>query len=314
MRAATVVDGGIEVRDHPDPQPGKGDLLIRVRAAGLNAADILQVKGLYPAPPGSPPDIPGLEAAGDVLAVGDGVTGFSVGDRVMSILGGGGQAEMTIVPAATAIRVPDTTSWAEAGGFPEAFVTAHDALFTQCGLTIGERVCIHGAAGGVGTAAVQLAVAAGGDVVATVRDPQRRPDVDRLGGRAVDPAGFESHGPFDVILELVGGPNLAADLDGLATGGRIAVIGVGAGAGANVNLLALMQRRGRIHGSTLRARAVTEKADASGRVARHVVPLLATDAVKVPVAATFALGAVSDAYAAFSAGGKFGKIVLTDEN
>lgn len=312
MRAATVVDGEIVVRDHPDPQPGKGDLLVRIRAAGLNAADILQVKGFYPAPPGSPPDIPGLEAAGEVVAVGDAVTDFSVGDRVMSILGGGGQAELALVPAAAAMPVPETMTWPEAGGFAEAFVTAHDALFTQCGLTIGERVCVHGAAGGVGTAAVQLAVAAGADVVATVRNPERRPDVERLGGRAIEPDGFEAYGPFDVILELVGGPNLGADVDALGVGGRIAVIGVGAGAGANLNLLALMQRRARVHGSTLRARSIAEKAAASHRVARQVLPRVSAGDISVPVAATFPLDAVGDAYAAFSAGGKFGKIVLAD--
>lgn len=311
MRAATIVDGTIVIAEHPDPTAGTGELLVRVRGAGINAADLLQVRGFYPAPPGSPADIPGLEVAGEVVACGPGVTGFSPGDRVMSILGGGGQADLAVVPASTAMRVPAGMAWAEAGGFPEAFVTAHDALFTQCGLSMGERVCVHGAAGGVGTAAVQLAVAAGARVVATIRHADRWADVASLGARVVAPDGFAAHGPFDVVLELVGGPNLAADVGALAPGGRISVIGVGGGAVAEVNLLALMAARGRIHGSTLRARAVHEKATATTAVVAHVVPLLEDGRVRVPVAATFTLDAAADAYAAFAAGGKFGKLVLT---
>lgn len=310
MRAATIVDGRIEVGDHPDPVPGTGEVLVRVRAAGLNAADLLQVRGLYPAPPGSPADIPGLEAAGEVVDLGPGVTGLTVGDRVMSILGGGGQGELVVMPAATVMAVPGAMGWDEAGGFPEAFVTAHDSLFGQCELTVGERVCVHGGAGGVGTAAVQLAVAAGARVVATVRRPERRADVERLGATAVAPEEFGDHGPFDVILELVGAPNMEANLAALATGGRIGVIGVGAGASATVNLLALMQRRGRIHGSTLRARSVAEKAAATQRVIRQVLPLVEAGRITVPVVETFILERVGAAYDGFAAGGKFGKLVI----
>jgi NADPH:quinone reductase-like Zn-dependent oxidoreductase len=286
-------------------------VLVAVRAAGLNAADLLQRRGHYPAPPGSPADIPGLEMAGEVVAVGPGVTRYDVGARVMAVLGGGGQAELAVVHERCAIPVPDGISWEEAGGFAEAFTTAHDALFSQCGLTVGERVCVHGAAGGVGLAGVQLAVAAGATVVATVRNPDRWAEVAAFGAevRAPDDAG--SAGPFDVVLELIGAPNLAADLDALATGGRIAVIGVGAGARAEIDLLTLMARRGRIHGSTLRARPREDKAVAAAAVTRHVVPLLADGRVRVPVAATFAMSDTAAAYDRFAAGDKLGKIVVT---
>ena len=311
MRAATIVDGSVTVEEHPDPRPGPGEVLIRVRAAGLNAADLLQVKGFYPAPPGSPETIPGLELAGEVVELGRGAR-FRIGDRVMAVVGGGGQAELAAVHERMVIPVPAALGWPDAGGFPEVFTTAHDALFTQCGLSMGERVLIHGAAGGVGTAAVQLAWAAGAHVVATVRNEALRADVATLGaGAVVDPASFTEHGPFDVVLELVGGVNMAANLDALATGGRISVIGVGAGASAEISLLALMAKRGRIHGSTLRARPLEEKAEAARRIERHVLPLIETGRLRVPVAATFALDDVAGAYTRFSEGGKLGKIVLT---
>src|SRR3954453_12056041 len=173
MRAATIRDGEVVVAEHPDPQPGHGEVLVKVHASGLNAADLLQRRGFYPAPPGSPPDIPGLEMAGEVSAVGGRPGWVCVGDRVMAVVGGGAQATHLVVHERVLIPVPASVEWAAAGGFPEAFTTAHDALFTQCRLAMGERVAIHGAAGGVGTAAVQIAHAAGAHVTATVRDAAR---------------------------------------------------------------------------------------------------------------------------------------------
>jgi NADPH:quinone reductase-like Zn-dependent oxidoreductase len=230
----------------------------------------------------------------------------------MAVITGAGQAELVVVPEMVALPVPDGVSWATAGAVPENYTTAHDALFTQCGLGMGERVCVHGAAGGVGTAAVELAAAAGAEVVATVRNEASRAGVAELGATVVAPDAFVDHGPFDVVLELVGAPNLADDLTALATGGRIAVIGVGAGFKAEVNLLALMGTRGRIHGSTLRARPLDEKAAAARRVERHVLPLLARGTLQVPIAATFPLSEPARAYEHFAAGGKLGKIVLVD--
>lgn len=315
MRAATIADGAVVVKQHPDPVPGAGEVLVRVRAAGLNGADLLQRRGFYPPPPGAPVDIPGLELAGEVVGLGPGATRFEMGDRVMAVVAGGGQAELAVVHERAAMPVPVGIDWPQAGGFPETFTTAHDALFTQCGLQMGERLCVHGAAGGVGTAAVQLAAAAGAWVTATVRNEALRDAVAALGSavgwtEVVAPEVFSDHGPFDVILELVGAPNFAADLGALDTGGRISIIGVGGGAIAELNLLALMGKRGRIHGSTLRARPLEEKADAARRVERHVLPLLEAGDVVVPVEATFPLDEIEAAYERFAAGGKLGKIVV----
>jgi putative PIG3 family NAD(P)H quinone oxidoreductase len=311
LRAATIQDGKIVVEERPDPEPGKGELLVRVRAAGLNGADMLQLKGLYPAPPGSPPDIPGLELAGEVEALGPGASRFEQGERVMAVVGGGGHAELALVHERAAMPVPEPLDWPAAGGLPEVFTTAHDALFTQAGLRPGEHLLVHGAAGGVGTAAVQLGRAAGARVTATVRRAELRPQVEELGARAIDPDGFEDEGPFDVVLELVGASNLAGNLSALSTGGRIAVIGVGGtGPKGEINLAAVMQKRARIHGSTLRARPLEQKAIAMRLVEKEVLPNFESGALRVPVAETFELEQAAAAYERFTAGGKLGKIVV----
>jgi NADPH:quinone reductase len=311
VRAVTIQDGELVVEDRPDPEPGKGEVLVRVRAAGLNGADMLQRKGAYPAPPGSPPDIPGLELAGEVDALGPGAERFKEGDRVMAVVGGGGQAELAVVHERAAMPVPEALDWPAAGGLPEVFTTAHDALFTQAGLRAGEHLLVHGAAGGVGTAAVQLGHAAGARVTATVRREELRPKVEELGARAIDPDGFTEEGPFDVVLELVGAANLKDNLSALATGGRITVIGVGGtGPKGEINLQMVMHKRARIHGSTLRARPLEEKAAAMRLVEKEVLPNFANGRLSVPVAETFELDRVEEAYTRFEAGGKLGKIVL----
>ena len=310
VRAATIVDGTVVVREHPDPGPGTGEVAVRVRSAGVNAADLMQASGRYPAPPGSPPDIPGLELAGEVVALGPGARRFSVGDPVMAVVGGGAQAELCVVHERLAMPVPPRLAIEAAGGFPEAFTTAHDALFSQCGLCVGERVLVTGAAGGVGSAAVQLAVAAGAVVTASVRDPALRPPVAALGAAVVDPGEVAGAGPYDVVLELVGAPNLATDLQALAPRGRVAVIGVGAGSRAEIDLRVLMDRRASVSGSTLRPRPLEAKADAARLVEAHVLPLVERGTVTVPVAATFPLDQVGLAYDRFAAGGKFGKIMV----
>ena len=311
MLAVTLRDGELGVEEHPDPAPGAGEVLVRVRAAGLNGADIHQWHGGYPAPPGSPQDIPGLELAGEVISTGEAAVRFKAGDRVMGIVGGGGQAELAVVHERVLMPVPDRLDWPQAGGAPEVFTTAHDALFTQAGLRAGERLLVHGGAGGVGTAAVQLGRAAGARVSATVRNPELRAGVAALGAGVLAPEEFTDQGPFDVILELVGASNLTGNLRSLATGGRIAVIGIGAGASGELNLGLLMNRRARIHGSTLRPRPLEEKALTARAVERSVLPMLAAGTITVPVAATYPLTRATEAYDRFTAGGKFGKIVLT---
>jgi NADPH2:quinone reductase len=310
MRAATIRDGRIEVVDHPDPEPQDGQLLVRVKAAGLNGADLMQLAGGYPAPPGAPQDIPGLELAGEVVSCGRRAGRFEPGDRVMAIVAGGGQAELAVVHERTAMPVPDELDWTAAGGVPEAFTTAHDALFTQAGLMCGERLLVHGAAGGVGMAAIQLGVMAGARVTATVRNEQHRVQISALGVNAIPPEGFAQEGEFDVILELVGAPNLSENLDALAVGGRICIIGVGAGNRAEINLHKLMGKRGRIHGSTLRNRPIEEKAIAARLMEKMVLPGFASGDLSVPVTQTFALEDAPAAYERFQAGGKLGKIVL----
>jgi len=286
VRAVTIVDGALQWNEHPDPEPWDTELVVAVHGAGINNADLMQRLGFYPAPPGWPQDIPGMEFAGEVVATGRRCTRFSVGDRVMAVVGGGAQAELAVVDESCAMAVPPDVAWPEAGGFPEAFTTAYDALFTQCRMAVGDRVLVTGAAGGVGSAAVQLAAATAG------------PD-EALG-----------LGPFDVVLELVGAGSLPAVVAAMALGGRIAVIGVGGGAQVEVDLLAIMQRRLHISGSTLRSRSLVDKAVVAAAVEHHVVPLLRARKVRVPLQATMSMDRAEDAYAHFAESGKLGKIVL----
>jgi NADPH:quinone reductase-like Zn-dependent oxidoreductase len=313
MHAVTVADGELHWDEHPDPEPGAGEVLVSVAAAGINAADLMQRMGLYPAPPGWPADIPGMEFAGEVVGLGPGTGSTSIGDRVMALAGGGAQAELIAVPESALLPVPEGIPWDQAGGFPEAFSTAYDALFTQASLVAGERVLISGAAGGVGTAAVQLAHAAGAQVVASVRSVDRHQLVAGLGADVVvEPDRVAEHGPYHVSLELVGAPGVVAVLPLLAVGGRVVVIGVGAGANVELNLLALMGSRSAIRGSMLRSRTTEEKAVVARAVEEHAVALLAEGEVVVPVAERIPMDRAAEGYERFAAGGKFGKLVLVN--
>ena len=252
MLAVTIDQKQLVIAERPDPLPGAGEVLVRVQAAGLNGADQLQLRGAYPPPPGSPLDIPGLELAGEVVARGPGAERFDDGDRVMAIVGGGAQAELCVVHERQLMPVPAALDWPQAGGLPETFTTAHDALFAQADLQLGERVLVSGAAGGVGTAAIQLAKAAGAHVTASVRDQGRHKEVAALGADIVcAPDESEALGPYDVLLELIGAPNLDANFTALASRARVVVIGVAAGFRSELNLLALMGSRASICGSRL---------------------------------------------------------------
>lgn len=307
-----MADGAIRVAEVVDPTPGPEELLVRVAGAGVNAADLLQRAGLYPAPPGAPTDIPGMEVAGVVDAVGVEVRAFRTGDRVMAIVGGGAQAERCVVHASHALSVPAGTALAHAGGFPEAFATAHDALVTQGGLCARDRVLVTGASGGVGTAAVQLAHALGATVVASVRDVGRHAAVRALGADdVVVPDEVGAAGPFDVVLELIGAASLTEVQRHLAPLARVIVIGVGGGSRVELDLLAVMARRATVRGSTLRSRSIEDKAAVIEGVRRDVADLFAHGEVHVPVHATFALDDVEAAYAAFGTSGKLGKVIIT---
>src|SRR5579862_2435880 len=292
MRVAAISGGALRTEERADPVPGEGQILIRVRAAGINGADLHQRAGHYPAPPDAPQDIPGLECAGEVAAVGPNAFRFQVGDQVFALLGGGGHAELAVAHERVALPVPKGLDWPAAGGLMEVFATAHDALFTQAGLAPGERLLVNGAAGGVGLAAVQLGVSLGARVTANARHSHER--LRELG------ADTDVEGPYDVILELVGGEHLRHDVSLLGTGGRLSVIGTGAGARAEVDFGALMHKRGRIHASTLRARPLQEKAVVVQRLERHVLPLVAAGRVGVLVDRTFPLADAEAAYDAFA--------------
>ncbi len=311
MRAVVIRDKRLVWEERDDPVPADTQLLVAVEAAGINSADLVQRAGFYPAPPGWPADIPGMELAGEVVAVGRQVTLFAPGDRVMAVVGGGAQATMALVDEIHALPVPDGLPWPEAGGFPEAFTTAFDALFLQAELQMGEQVLVSGAAGGVGTAGVQLARATGATVTATVRDRGRREAVAALGAaRVLDPGAEAESGPYDVVLELVGAPSLTSVLPQLRTWARVVVIGVGGGGQMELDLLQLMTKRLRIGGSTLRSRSGREKAEVAAAIAAHVLPLLAAGRLTVPVCATFPMAEAESAYERFATGAKFGKVVL----
>ncbi|HEX4491305.1 MAG TPA: NAD(P)H-quinone oxidoreductase [Acidimicrobiia bacterium] len=328
MRAVTTVgENRIEVREHPDPEPGPGEVLVRVAGAGLNRADLMQRAGFYPAPPGSPPDIPGLEFSGTVEALGADVDGPAVGTRVFGVTGGGGQAELAVVPAGQCALVPDGLDLVAMGGVPETFVTAHDAMCTQAAIARHEWMLVHAVGSGVGTSALQLAKAFGARVIGTSRTADKieacRPlgldhgivapstadgalDVVALVDaiRAVAPDGV------DVTLDLVAGAYAEANVGAAAAGGRIVLIGTLAGGNANLSILTVMQRRLRLFGTVLRPRPRAEKAAATDAFVRDVVPLLAAKTVAPVVEAVMPLADATAAYDRLATDATIGKIIL----
>jgi NADPH:quinone reductase len=313
MQVAEIKDKAIGPGSREDPVPGLGQALIRVHAAGLNGADPVQVAGFYPPPPeaGVPADIPGMELAGEIVASAAPVPRFEPGARVMAIVAGAAQAELAVVDERQLMPVPDSLDWSAAGGFPEVFMTAYDALVGQANLRSGRRLLVNGAGGGVGSAAVQLGRVLGADVTASVRNEKNRAAVEELGAaRAVSPGEAHEHGPFDVILELVGAPNLEPNVKSLAPWGTIVVIGVSAGVEATLDLRRLMTIRGTVRASTLRYRPPEEKALLARQLEASVLPLVADGRLRVPVEAEFPLAEVTAAYERFTGGGHVGKIVL----
>jgi NADPH:quinone reductase len=309
MIAVTYTGAGgpevVTVGERPDPVPGDHEVLIRATHAGLNPADLAQRAGHYPAPAGSPQDIPGLEVSGRVVACGAAVTAWRVGDRVFGIVGGGGLADTVVAHERHLARVPDALSDRDAAAVPEAFVTAHDAIFTRAALCMGETLLVNGATGGVGTAAVQLGAAIGARVLANARS--RHDDLTALGA---EPVALDDVAGVDVVIELVGARNLTGSLQALAPLGRIIVVGTGTGADTDISLRALMGKRATLMGTVLRARPLEQKAAAVQAFAHQVVPLLANGRVKPIVDRVFPAAQANAAFDHLAAPGKLGKVLI----
>ena len=316
MRAVIFAGAGgnevVTVEERPDPDPGPEDVLVAVRFAGLNPADVVQREGRYPAPPGSPQDVPGLEVAGTVERCGERVSSWEPGDRVFGLVGGGGLADRVLAHERCVARVPDTLDEQGAAAVPEAFVTAHDALFTQGRLRPGEMVLVHGASGGVGTAAVQLCVGVGSRVIATVRSANVEDAVAALGAEVVPDHEFPKGMPTnaDVIVELVGGVHFPANFEVLALRGRIVIVSVAGGNEIDFALGTLMQKRATIVGTGLRARPLEEKAAAIRAFEREVVPGLASGRFRPLVDSVYPLEEVTKAFDRLGEQGKLGKVLL----
>jgi NADPH2:quinone reductase len=312
MRAVEIHEGTLRIADLDLAAPGPNDVVVAVQAAGINGADLLQLQGFYPAPSGWPAKIPGLEMAGIVSGAGDQVHEALLGRRVCGIVGGGAQATYCVIPAEHLISIPEHVSWNEAGGFAEAFITAHDALVTQGHLHDGMRVLISGASGGVGSAAVQIAHVLGAHVTAVTRSTEHHDALKSLGADVTivldEVADIE---PVDLVLELVGARHLTLAMNVLAPFARVVTIGVSSGgAHLDIDLHMIMSKRATVTGSTLRSRSRDEKAEVIKRVSETLLPRWNSGDVKVPLARSFALEDAPAAYEYFAQPGKFGKVIL----
>ncbi len=327
MRAVVIAQPGgpevLDLREVPTPEPSRGEVRVRIRATAVNRADLLQRLGVYPAPPGAPRDIPGLEIAGEVDAVGADVTELALGDRVFGIVGGGGYAEHVTVHARALARMPAGMSFVDAAAVPEAFLTAWDAMVDQGRLTAGEIVLVHAIGSGVGTAALQIAKAIGARTLGTARTADKLERARGLGmddGVVVQDATFsdavlalsERMGArgVDVVVELVGGAYVAQDLSCLASRGRIVVVGAMAGARVDLDLATLMHKRAEIRGTVLRARPLEEKIMAARALQRHLVPLFASGVLRPIVHRVLPLAEAAEAHRVMQSNESFGKVVL----
>lgn len=329
MRAAVITRHGgpevLEILDIPRPLPREGEVLVRVRASALNRADLLQRQGRYPAPPGAPASVPGLELAGEVADIGAGSSRWSPGDRVFGIIGGGGNAEYVVTHELELARIPDALSWEEAAAVPEAFITAHDALITQAGMRRGERVLVHAVGSGVGLAAVQTVRAFGGVCYGTARTRQKIERARAFGltdGMVItgDPTSlrdvlreWSDGNGMDVVIDLVGGPYLAASLECAAQLGRIILVGLLGGRSATLDLGALLTRRVTIRGTVLRTRPAREKAAATEAFRRDVLPLLEQGELQPVIDRVFPLDQIREAHALLESNATFGKVVLSHD-
>ena len=303
----------MELVERPTPEPTLDEVLVEVAGAGVNRADLVQRAGHYPAPPDAPEDVPGLEFAGTVSATGPLVQRLRSGDEVFGILGGGGHATHVLTRESLCARVPKGLDPVAAGGVPEVFVTAHDAMVVQAGLRPGERVLIHGVGSGVGTAAVQLAHALGAVTVGTSRTEDKLRRAAELGLDTAVLAGedmAEQIGEVDVVVDLLGGSYVALDVAVSALKGRIVVVGLLAGTEAEIDVGAIMRKRLTLRGTMLRTRALHEKALATEAFAREVVPLFEQGALRPVIASVMTLEQATDAYDLVRSNSIFGKVIL----
>lgn len=328
MRAIVIdSNGNLELRDVPTPEPGPGQVRVRVRAVGVNRADLLQRRGMHPAPADAPQDIPGLEVAGEVDAIGGGVIDVRPGDRVYGLVSGGGYAESVVVPARTLAPIPvhadGPLGFAEAAAVPEAFLTAYDAMVLQGGLAAGETVLVHAVGSGVGTAAVQIARAIGAVAIGTARTEDKLARAKELGMRAgvvvdgkaprfADRVRAENGGRgADVVLELVGGAYVAESLAALDDRGRLVLVGLLAGARGELDFAAILRRRLQIHGTVMRVRPLEEKIAMGQVLARNLSPLVASGALVPIVDRVLPLDRAAEAHDLLASNVTFGKIVLS---
>jgi NADPH2:quinone reductase len=313
VRALVIADGELRIEERPTPAPEADQVLVEVTGAGLNRADTIQVRGLYPAPSGWPPDVPGLEFAGTVAATGRGVNAIREGDRVMGIVGGGAHATHLITKEELCSPVPSELDMLIAGGVPEAFITAHDALVTQGDLRPGQRVLIHGVGSGVGTAAVQVARLLGATTIGTSRTEAKLRRAGELGldqGVLASETMADEIGEVDVVIDLLGGDYVATDVEICRTRGTIVVVGLLAGARTSLNVAAVWAKRLTIRGTTLRARPDYEKVLAARAFEREVLPSLGRGDARVVVDKVFMLDDAPAAYEYMLSNEGFGKTII----
>jgi putative PIG3 family NAD(P)H quinone oxidoreductase len=319
IRGAGDVDV-LEIADYESRKPGHGEVAVDVAAAGLNRADCLQRRGFYPAPSGSPPDIPGLEFAGTVSALGEGVSSWSIGDRVMGIAGGGGMATSFVTHERTLVAVPDGMSLEQAAAVPEVFFTAYDALFDRGSLAVGETALIHSVGSGVGTAALQIALAAGASVIGTSRTASK---LERCGELGLSQPVLVEGGQFakavkshtagrgaDVVLDTIGAAYFEENIRAVAVCGRIVIIGLLGGVTATAPLGPLLAKRVTVVGSVLRSRPLEQKAALTQKFAAHMLPKLADGSLRPIVDDVMPMTKIAEAHQRMERNETFGKLVM----
>ncbi|MGW6488012.1 NAD(P)H-quinone oxidoreductase [Streptomyces sp. NPDC055056] len=318
MKAISIREAGgpevLEWIETDDPTPATGEVLIDVAATALNRADVMQRMGLYPLPPGTSP-YPGLEVSGRISALGEGVSGWKVGDEVCALLTGGGYAQKVAVPAGQLLTVPKGVSLVEAAALPEAAATVWSNIVMTAGLKEGETFLMHGGAGGVGTLAIQIAKALGARVVTTVGSPEKARKARQLGADATinyREQDFAEHGPYDVILDVVGGQYLEGNIKSLAADGRLVIIGLQNGLEGQLNLGDLVFKRLSVHGTTLRTRSAAQKAEIVAEVQRNVWPMIENASVKLILDRTLSMADAADAHRLMEEGQHVGKILLVN--